>query len=371
MNRIIINSEAIGENYRTVKRWVNEHGATLTVVTKALCGHPGAIESLADMGVSSIADSRLQNLKDISEKKLNFEKWFLRPPSQSQLGDVVALTDVSLNTELGTVKKLDRIAKEQDTVHKVLLMIELGDLREGILPGGLVKLYNEIFHLENIDIMGIGANLGCFSGTVPSVDQLMQLVLYRELLELKFQHKLSLISAGSSVLLPFLLEGQVPPAINHFRVGEAILLGTDLINGGTIYGLRDDAFILEAEIIEMKEKSLTPSGETVDDLAPFPTPDEESEEERTPGQRGYRAVVTVGALDTEVSGLRPVNEDYHIAGASSDVTVLNLGENPEGLKTGDCVHFKMGYSTLVRLMNNSYTEKTMRKTMERESGTCD
>jgi ornithine racemase len=363
MNRIIIDANAIGNNYRVVKGWVNDLGASLTVVTKALCGHMETIEALAKMGVSSIADSRLQNLREMQEDQLGFEKWFLRPPSQSQLEEVVALTDVSLNTELGTVKRLDQVAREQDKVHRVLLMIELGDLREGILPGALTKLYNEIFQLRNIDIFGIGANLGCFSGTVPSVDQLMQLILYRELLELKFQRKLPVISAGSSVVLPFLLEGQVPRAINHYRVGEAILLGTDLINGGTIEGLRDDGFILEAEIIEMKEKSLTPSGETMEDIVPFPVSEGQVEQERIPGQRGYRAVVTVGGLDTEISGLLPVNQDYQIAGASSDVTVLNVGDNPEGLSTGDTVYFKMGYSTMVRLMNNSYTERVMRDSL--------
>lgn len=363
MNRIIIDANAIRNNYQVVKGWVNDLGASLTVVTKALCGHMETIEALAEMGVSSIADSRLQNLREIQDDHLRFEKWFLRPPSQSQLEEVVALTDVSLNTELGTVKKLNDVAREQNKVHRVLLMIELGDLREGILPGALAKLYNEVFQLRNIDIFGIGANLGCFSGTVPSVDQLMQLILYRELLELKFQRELPVISAGSSVVLPFLLEGQVPRAINHFRVGESILLGTDLINGGTIEGLRDDGFILEVEIIEMKEKSLTPSGETMEDIMPFPVSEDQVDQERAPGQRGYRAVVTVGGLDTEISGLRPVNQDYQIAGASSDVTVLNVGDNPEGLSTGDTVCFKMGYSTMVRLMNNSYTERVMRDSL--------
>lgn len=361
MNRILIDPLAISHNYGMVNRWVEDHGATLTVVTKALCGHAGTIAALAGMGVTSIADSRLKNLRELAKSDAGFEKWYLRPPAQSQLEEVVELTDVSLNTELHTVKKLNEVARERDTVHRVILMIELGDLREGILPGALVRLYNEVFQLKNIEIPGIGANLGCFSGTVPSVDQLMQLVLYRELLELKFQKELPIISAGSSVLLPFLLEGRVPGAVNHFRVGEAILLGTDLINGGTMQGLRDDGFILEAEIIEMKEKSLTPSGETVDEIAPFPVADETDEKDRAPGSRGYRAVVTVGGLDTDISGLVPVDPSYRIAGASSDVTVLNLGDNPKNLRTGDTVCFRMGYSTMVRLMNNSYTEKVMRE----------
>ena len=77
-------------------------------------------------------------------------------------------------------------------------MIELGDLREGILPGSLINFYKHVFHLSNIEVKGIGANLGCMAGAVPTVDQFMQLVLYKELLELKFEHPLHWISAGSS-----------------------------------------------------------------------------------------------------------------------------------------------------------------------------
>ena len=145
--------------------------------------------------------------------------------------------------------------------------------------------------------------MGCISGTVSESRPVMQLVLYRELLE-KFQRRISLISAGSSATLPFLLLGQVPRQVNHFRVGETILLGNDLINGGTMPGLRNDGFLLEAEVTEVKEKSLVPFGETADELAPFQAFQEMRN--RSPGERGFRAVVTVGELDTEVSSLTPV-----------------------------------------------------------------
>ena len=356
MNTVVINPQALSQNFQTVKTWVERHGASLTVVTKALCGHIESIRMLGEAGVNSVADSRLENLKRLTDSGMGFERWFLRPPHTRELSEVVAYSDVSLNTELRTVKALNDEAERQDKTHKVILMIELGDLREGILPGALVKMYKDIFVLPNIEVLGIGSNLGCLSGTVPSNDQLMQLVLYKELLELKFERSLPLISAGSSATLPFLLDGQVPAQINHFRVGEAILLGTDLINGGTMRGLRDDGFLLEAEVVEIKEKSLIPTGETLEGLMPFGS---EEESDHAPGQRGYRALVTVGELDTEVSSLRPVNSDYRMAGASSDLTVLNVGEGGTVLKIGDTIRFRMGYSGLVRLMNNQYTSKVV------------
>jgi predicted amino acid racemase len=184
----------------------------------------------------------------------------------------------------------------------------------------------------------------------------MQLVLYRELLELKFERKLPHISAGSSSSLPLLVEGALPREIDHFRVGESLFLGTNLIQGGTLEGLRGDAIRLEAEIVEIKEKGMVPLGET-SDLTPFQPVDEN--EELDPGQRGYRAIVTVGQVDTDIAGLTPVNGAYQIAGASSDLTVVNVGEEKEGLSVGDTIGFRVSYSSFVRSMSNPYTEKTV------------
>jgi len=357
VNRIVVNTDALVHNYRTVHDWVSRHNASLTVVTKALCGFTAAVEALVASGVSSVADSRITNLVALEHLCKGMEKWFLRAPASVEQAEVVRHAHVSLNTELGTVKELNRVAEKQGIVHKVILMIELGDLREGILPGSLVGTYRDVFNLEHIEVLGIGSNLGCLSGTVPNSDQTMQLVLYRELLELKFDRRIPLISAGASATLPFLLQGRVPRQLNHFRVGESILLGTDLMNGGTLPGLREDAFTLEAEVIEVKEKNLTPFGETSDDLHPFQNTVDSCS--HTPGERGYRAVVTVGELDTEVSSLTPVNPEFQIAGASSDVTVLNLGSHGPSVRVGDTVRFRTGYAGLVRLMNNPYTEKTL------------
>ncbi|MBD3349196.1 MAG: alanine/ornithine racemase family PLP-dependent enzyme [Candidatus Eisenbacteria bacterium] len=356
MNRITIDLDALEYNLNVISNWVEGHGATLTVVTKALCGHRETLEALRDLGVDSMSDSRLDNLEVVRDVAPDVETWYLRPPHSSALDDVVRLANVSLNTELEIIQELNDEARKQETVHRVVVMIELGDLREGILPGRLLQTYKNIFELPNIRVIGIGANLGCLGGVVPSIDQFMQLALYRELLELKFERKLPLISAGSSSSLPLLIDGSLPRQINHFRVGESVFLGTNLIQGGFLEGLRSDAMRLEAEIVEIKEKGMVPLGETTE-MTPF-QPLEENEE-TDPGQRGYRAIVTVGQVDTDIGGLTPVNESYKIAGASSDLTVVNVGEVKEGLTVGDRIGFRAAYSSFVRLMANPYTEKVL------------
>ncbi len=354
MTRVTLDLEALEHNLRTVHRWVRGAGASLTVVTKALCGHRPTFDALQRLGVRSIADSRLENLEAVDRRNDPPEVWYLRPPHRSELHDIVAATDVTLNSELEVIREIGHAAAELDVLHHVVIMIELGDLREGILPGTLVRVYQDVFELPNIRVLGIGANLGCLSGAVPSVDELMQLVLYRELLELKFDRSLPLISAGTSAVLPLLLGGQLPAPINHFRIGESILLGTEPVTGEGIRGLRTDVVTLEAEVIEIKEKSLTPGGE-VAEMTPFKAVEDESE--LSPGQRGFRALVTLGQVDTEVSDLTPVNPAFRIAGASSDITVVNVGDDPGGLRVGDTIQFRTGYSAFVRVMGNTYTEK--------------
>ena len=354
MNRVTINLHGLQHNIEQINGWMDRHGASWTLVTKVLCGHGDSLKALQAMGVRSVGDSRLENLSAIERIIPGFESWYLRLPHASAIEQIVAATDVSLNSEIETIRALNEEARRQDKTHRII--IELGDLREGILPGSLIEFYDSIFRLSNIEVLGIGANLGCMSGTVPHVDQMMQLALYRELLELKFERSLPMVSAGSTITLPLLLDGQVPQDINHFRIGEAVFLGTDLINGGTLPGLSDDAITLAAEIVEIKEKSLTPLAETSTAIRPFEAFDEE-EEDGPPGQRGYRALVAVGQLDTDVHGLLPVNTAYRISGASSDITVVNVGEQTAGLQVGGTIQFKVNYSALLRIMSSKYVEK--------------
>ncbi|MEJ2244933.1 MAG: alanine racemase [Acidobacteriota bacterium] len=360
MNQILINLNAVYQNLETIGGWMKEHDASWTVVTKVLCGHRDTLKALQYMGIYSMGDSRLENLETIERIHPEFESWYLRVPDLTSVSDVVRLADVSLNSEIKVIEALDKEARQQGRLHGVVIMIELGDLREGILPGSLIDFYEHVFQLPNIEVKGIGANLGCLAGAVPTVDQFMQLVLYRELLELKFKHPLQLISAGSSAVLPLVLDKQLPKAINHFRIGESIFLGTDLINGRILPGLRGDAIVLEAEIAEIKKKGLVPLAETTS-MAPFIS---EVNEDTPPGQRGFRALISIGNLDTEISGLTPVNNRYSIVGSSSDITVVNIGDDRDGLKVGDTIQFRPNYAAFVRLMNGRYIEKTMQPSIE-------
>lgn len=361
MNRVLINLEALRHNLLVIDGWVRGHGASWTVVTKVLCGHAETLRALWAMGVRSMGDSRLRNLRAIRDAvpTPGPNSWYLRVPNLASVREVVSFSEVSLNSETKIIEELDKEAAQQGAMHRIIIMIELGDLREGILPGSLSRFYEQVFDLPHIEVIGIGGNLGCISGQVPTIDQYMQLVLYRELLELKFGHKLPLISAGSSVTLPMLLEKQLPRAINHFRIGESLFLGNNLITGEPLPGLRTDTVVLEAEIVEIKRKSLVPIGPG-GSVAPFGA---EADSEIAPGQRGYRVLVNVGHLDTDARGLQPENPSFKVAGASSDITVINVGDQPGDLKVGQTIRFHPNYAAMLRLMSGLYVPKAVTPTL--------
>jgi ornithine racemase len=355
MNQLQIDLNALKHNYLRISDWVKKHGGNLTVVTKALCGNSDLLSALVEFGVHSMGDSRIENMHSIKQDSPSTEVWCLRPPNVSALNKLLLVCDVSLNTELQTIKQIDAECKKTRRTHKVVLMVELGELREGVLPSKLIDMTESILSMPAIDLVGLGANLGCLNGAIPMSEELTQLTLYHKLLELEYDIKIPFLSAGTSAGLGLLQNGDFPKQINHFRIGEAILLGTDPVTGEPFSGLRSDAITLETEVIEVKEKRLVPSVETAN--TPFDAIGRE--QDREPGERGYRAIVTVGQVDTDIGGLTPLNPDYTIAGASSDMTVVNLWPNRDGVSLGKTMSFRPSYSAFVRLMNNPYTEKVL------------
>lgn len=356
MSRITIDLDALRENVRTVDRWVRGAGARWTFVSKALCGHVVALRALDGLGIRSVGDSRLENLGMLEAAFPGWERWYLRLPALSEVAEVVDLASVSLDSEPEVLRALDQEAGRRGRRHRSVLMVELGDLREGVLPGRLVGLYAETLAYRHLDVIGIGTNLGCISGVIPSVEIFHQLALYRELLELKYERRLPILSAGSSIVLPLLLRGELPPAINHFRIGEALFLGTNLVEGGFLPELRDDVVEVEAEIVEIAEKPLAALGEAAGET-PFESLDGP---DLAPGQRGLRAVLALGQVDTEVGGLVPLDRGVQLAGASSDLTVVNLAAGGEERRVGHTLRFRPSYGALVRLMASPYVERRVR-----------
>jgi predicted amino acid racemase len=342
-------------NYEVLQRMFGDAGIEWGVVTKLLCGNRKYLQELVGMGVKEMHDTRISNLKAIKAISPDVQTVYIKPPAKRSWENVIKYADVSFNTELATIRGLSAEAVKQGKVHKVIIMVEMGDLREGVLGEDLSDFYAKVFELPNIEIIGIGTNLNCLNGVMPSTDKLIQLSLYKQLIEARFNKIIPWVSGGTTVALPLLLNKELPHGVNHFRIGEALFFGADLFNGGTLPGMNDEVFKLFTEVIELYEKPVVPTGDRMEN--PSGRKQEFGAEDR--GRKTYRAIIDVGLLDIQPQFLVPDDERVNIIEASSDMLVVDLGESSQNYKVGDIMSFGLKYMGALTVMNSRYIDKVV------------
>lgn len=344
--------DKLKHNYQFLQEIFNDNDLEWGVVSKLLCGNIGYLKELIDLGVREIHDSRVSNLRAVKEINPGVQTVYIKPPAKRSIPEVIQYADVSMNTEFYTLKLLSDEAVRQNKKHKVIIMIETGDLREGVMGENLVVFYEKVFDLPNIEIIGLGTNLNCMYGVMPSQDKLVQLCLYKQIIELKFNRQIPWISGGTSVTIPLILNKQIPKGVNHFRVGETLYFGVNLFEDRIIPGMKEDVFELFTEIIEITEKPMVPIG----NLAANPQGEILEIDPALYGQTSYRAILDVGLLDIDPKYL--ISDDsLEILGASSDMLIIDLGKNEHGHKVGDLVRFRLKYMGALHILNSNYIEK--------------
>ena len=347
MPRIEIALSQIQDNARMLSELYGQKGISLMGVSKAALGDPQVARAMIQGGVDLIADSRLENIQRMKKAGISIPFVLLRTaPSQAE--SVVRTVDISLNTEFETIQELSRFAKKQKKTHKIILMVELGDLREGVLPSELPLLVKSIQDLPNIEITGIGTNLACYGGIKPDNQNMDRLSQIANSVEKDFQLQLEIISGGNSANHDWVQSTQNVGRINNLRLGESLLLGRETIGRNPIPGLHTEAFRLVAEVIESKEKPSLPIGE-ISQTAFGDVP--------TFVDRGIRrrVIVALGRQDVLISGLKPISSDLEILGASSDHLILHSRNHT--LKIGSEVEFHLDYGALLSAMTSPFIEK--------------
>ena len=345
--RIDINIAKIAHNAKELKELYGSKGVRIIGVTKVVCGDSNIADALLKSGISVLADSRIANIHRMRDAGIQAQFVLLRTPIPSQIEDVVRYTDISLNSELLVIKALSKSAVKQDTTHKLILMVELGDLREGIMPSDLEDIVRAVIEMDGIKLVGIGTNLACLGGIKPDEEKMGYLSSIVRDVEEKFRLTLEFVSGGNSANYSWFISTEDTGMINNLRLGESIYLGCETLYRKPIPGLFTDAFTLITEVIESKIKPSVPYGEVCQDA--FGNVPEFQD-------RGQirRAILGVGLQDVLVSGLTP-RLDIDILGASSDHIIVDAKQI--GLKVGDEVEFDLNYGALLSVMTSPYVIK--------------
>ena len=356
MATLLINTEKILGNIKKLNKYLSGSKIQWTLVTKMLCGNKPALEKILFdpeiKNLHSLGDSRLTNLRAIKEIAPDIVTMYIKPPPPNLVANIIKYCDISLNSSYSTIEKLNLEAGKQGKKHRIIVMIEMGELREGIVRDEVLRFYEKVFKLENINIIGIGTNLGCMYGVEPTYDKLIQLSLYKNLIDAKFGTNLELISGGTSITLPLIERKKVPSAVNHFRIGEAALLGVSPLDGKKFRNLSTNTIEFSAEILEISKKEAVPDGIIGEGNVGHTVDFDENE-----NRESYRCIVDFGQLDVDVNNIIPKDDSISFAGTTSDMTVYDLGNNINSYKMGGQLQFRPNYTSIARLMNSRYMTK--------------
>lgn len=321
-------------------------GIRVCGVVKGVDGLPEAARVLRAAGAAELGTSRLEQVAKCRAAGVPGPWLLIRIPGLTELPDVVALCETSLQSEWPTLLALEEECLRQNKTHRVIVMTDLGDLREGFWDKKeLVDVCERVERdLPHVQLAGIGVNLTCYGSTKPTLEKMNELVGLARQVEQRIGRKLEIVSGGATSSFTLVHWGTMPAGVNHLRIGEAILLGKDL---QVDWGIRDmdylrmDALTLRAEVVEVKDKPTYPIGEfAIDAFGRKPVYED----------RGIRrrAILALGRADVgELESLIPREPGLTVIGGSSDHCIVDVEDCPRRLQVGDIVEFSLCYSHML------------------------
>jgi len=321
-------------------------GIRVCGVVKGVDGLPEAARVLRAAGAAELGTSRLEQVAKCRAAGVPGPWLLIRIPGLTELPDVVALCETSLQSEWPTLLALEEECLRQNKTHRVIVMTDLGDLREGFWDKKeLVDVCERVERdLPHVHLAGIGVNLTCYGSTKPTPEKMNELVGLARQVEQRIGRKLEIVSGGATSSFTLVHWGTMPAGVNHLRIGEAILLGKDL---QVDWGIRDmdylrmDALTLRAEVVEVKDKPTYPIGEfAIDAFGRKPVYED----------RGIRrrAILALGRADVgELESLIPREPGVTVIGGSSDHCIVDVEDCPRRLQVGDIVEFSLCYSHML------------------------
>ena len=321
-------------------------GIRVCGVIKGVDGLPEAARVLRAAGAAELGTSRLEQVAKCRAAGVPGPWLLIRIPGLTELPDVVALCETSLQSEWPTLLALEEECLRQNKTHRVIVMTDLGDLREGFWDKKeLVDVCERVERdLPHVHLAGIGVNLTCYGSTKPTPEKMNELVGLARQVEQRIGRKLEIVSGGATSSFTLVHWGTMPAGVNHLRIGEAILLGKDL---QVDWGIRDmdylrmDALTLRAEVVEVKDKPTYPIGEfAIDAFGRKPVYED----------RGIRrrAILALGRADVgELESLIPREPGVTVIGGSSDHCIVDVEDCPRRLQVGDIVEFSLCYSHML------------------------
>jgi len=361
--RLEIDSRLIEQNTRAVVRLCARQGISVMGVTKGTLAEPEVARAMLRGGVKRLGDSRLANIERLRDAGVESSMTLLRSPVLSEVARAVRVAERSLVSDTSVLRPLARAASEAGRVHEIVLMVDLGDLREGFWPrhepwtglhgdSGLDEALELASRLEGLRVVGVGTNLACLGGVIPTPEKMVELAVIAGHAGDVLGRPLEVVSGGNSANLGMVIKGRMPRGITELRLGEALLLGTEAVNKDPVPGCSQSAFTFVAEVIEVRDKPSLPVGPTgIDAFGKVPVFED----------RGIRrrAICAAGRQDIDHQDLRPRAAGVEVVGASSDHLVCDVTAASPRIAVGDEMGFDVGYSCMLRACTSPFVAKVI------------
>lgn len=346
--KLLINLNKFKHNLWTLYQLLHDHGMSMMAVSKVFCADQKLIDIINDSPVEFIADSRIMNLRSMKTTKTRV---LLRIPSVHELNEVVLHSEISLNSEIATIEALNQSSKVLDKVHGIILMVDIGDLREGLFyKENIIENIKKILTYSHINLVGIGTNLTCYGGIIPDEITLAKLTTIIKMIKETMNIELSIVSGGNSSHLYLLKNETKIPYINNLRIGEALVLGRETAFGNPIDDLYQDVFTLEADLVEVKMKPSIPEGKIgMNAFGEIPI-------FRDLGLM-KRGIIALGRQDVDFHEINPLDTKVRMIGSSSDHIIVDLTHSTLDYQVGDIITFNLRYGSLLGLMTSRYVNK--------------
>ncbi|MFA5675867.1 MAG: alanine/ornithine racemase family PLP-dependent enzyme [Christensenellales bacterium] len=345
--RLDIDLTKIKNNAKTIVELCNKRGIDVVGVTKGVSGMPEVGKAMLEGGVCALADARMRNIIKLRKSGITSEIMMLRLPRISSVKAIVKHTDLSFNSEINMIRSLADKSRALSASHRIILMTDIGDLREGIMYTQVMHIIKRILSLKGIELCGIGTNVGCYGGVLPSEENMGLLAKIVRDIRYKYSIPIPVVSIGGTNCLSLISNGNMPKEINQIRVGEGILLGRDSAHNAIIDGTSQDAFKLAADIVEIKNKPSMPIGSIGKD-AFGNTPKFKDKGVRR------KALIALGKQDARLSGLLPIDKKIKILGGSSDYIIIDINDSDFDYALGDEIHFHLLYPGLLSVSTSPF-----------------
>ncbi len=342
MARLTVDIAKLRYNAGYLRSFCARRDLELLGVAKGCNGHHSIIDVFQESGIENLGFSRLSVAREAAPRLINKPTLISFHPKK-EAAFIPHFFKTSFNSELASIRALAAAADFIGRDHEIILMVEAGDLREGVMPEDVLGTVRRILEIKTkrLKFRGLGANFGCCSGTFPDSRNLNTLQELALDIEKRLGYEIRTVSVGGTVLLDWLKNNAPPSKINQLRVGEAILVGNNQTTNEKIDYLHSDAFTLKGEILELKEKPSAPTGrQGLDAFGRAPVFID----------RGIRkrAILNFGVLDTEPAGLIPRAKNIEIINSNSDYTIVDVTDCDPPLRKGEILEFDLNYGAMAR-----------------------